>query len=346
VPHLTLAEARAGAEASLLRAGAGPAMAAATAEACVAAEATGQAGHGLSRIPQYAMLLRVGRADGAAVPRVVNERGGCCLVDAADGLAYPAMELAVAQAIARARDHGVACVGVTNSGHSGVSGLHAGALAEAGLVGLMFTNSPSAMPLPGGRRPRLSTNPVAAAFPREGGPPLVIDLALSATARGKIMVAAKEGRPIPPGWALDAEGRPTTDAKAALSGVMLAIGGDRGLALALMVELLAVALTGAAFGWEADSFFEERGNRPRLGQLLIAIDPAGLAGTERYLARLADIAAAAEEDGVRLPGARRAALGARAATDGIDVGDAVWDEIVSGGTAPPPRPSPARGEGA
>jgi (2R)-3-sulfolactate dehydrogenase (NADP+) len=145
------------------------------------------------------------------------------------------------------------------------------------------------------------------------------------------MVAAKEGKPIPPGLALDAEGNPTTDAKAALAGVMLAIGGDRGLALALMVELMAVALTGAAFGWEADSFFVTEGNRPRLGQLLVAIDPAGLAGTELYLSRVADIAAAASEDGVRLPGERRAALAARAASEGIVVADALWAEITAGG---------------
>lgn len=331
MPRVTLAEAEAASAACLARAGANADMARATAAACTAAEAMGQAGHGLSRIPQYAMLLRVGRADGSAVPRIANERGGCCLVDAGEGLAYPAMRMAVDQAIARAGTHGVACVGVTNSGHSGVSGLHVGAIAEAGLVGLMFTNSPSAMPLPGGRRPRLSTNPVAAAFPRRGAPPIVVDLALSATARGKIMVAAKEGRAIPEGWALDADGKPTTDAKAALSGVMLAIGGERGLALALVVELMAVALTGAAFGWEADSFFVEKGNRPRLGQLLVAIDPAGLAGTEAYLARIADLAAAAEEDGVRLPGSRRDGLAARAAAEGIVVGDALWGEIAGSG---------------
>lgn len=330
MPRVSVAEAERAAAACLARAGASPAMARATAAACTAAEAMGQAGHGLSRIPQYAMLLRTGRADGSAVPRIVNERGGCCLIDAGGGLAYPALRLAVEQAIARAGAHGIAAVGVSESGHSGVSGLHVGAIAAAGLVGMMFTNSPAAMPLPGGRRPRLSTNPIAAAFPRADAAPIVVDLALSATARGKIMVAAKEGRPIPAGWALDAEGQPTTDAREALAGVMLAIGGERGLALALVVELLAVALTGAAFGWEADSFFVETGNRPRLGQLLVAIDPAALAGSAAYLARVADLAAAAAEDGVRLPGARRDALAARAAAEGITVADALWAEITAG----------------
>lgn len=325
----SLAEAGAQAVRALRAAGANAAMAEVTADACVAAEAMGQGGHGLSRIPQYAMLLRVGRADGHAVPRIVRERPGACLISAGDGLAYPACAMAVEEVIARARTNGVAVVGVTDSHHSGVSGLHVGAIAEAGLVGLMFTNSPAAMPVPGGRRPLLGTNPVAAAFPCPGGDPLVIDLALSATARGKIMVAAKEGRPIPQGWALDADGNPTTDPKAALTGSMLAMGGDRGLALALVVELLAVALTGAAFGFEADSFFREEGNRPRLGQLLLAIDAGALAGTDVYAARLgAIIAAMTGEPDVRLPGARRFALRRRAEQEGIDVPDALWAEIA------------------
>lgn len=325
MPRVPLDAATAAAGACLSRAGANPDMAKATAQACVAAEAMGQAGHGLSRIPQYAMLLRVGRADGAAVPRLVREHGATCLIDAADGLAYPAMALAVDEAARRAATRGIACAGVTNSHHSGMSGIHVGALAERGCVGLMFANSPSAMPLPGGRTPRLGTNPIAAAFPRAGGAPIVIDMALSATARGKIMVAAKEGRAIPEGWALDVSGAPTTDASAALKGAMLAMGGERGLALALAVELFAVALTGAAFGWEADSFFTETGNRPRLGQLLIAIDP----GAGAYAERVATLVAMAEADGVRLPGARRAVLAARAATEGIAVPDPLWAEITA-----------------
>lgn len=327
MPSVTLEAARVAATAALSRAGASAEMARLTAEACVAAEAMGQAGHGLSRIPQYAMLLRVGRADGAAVPRVVREKGGACLIDAVHGLAYPACALAVNEAASRAEKHGVAFVGITNSHHSGMSGLHVAALARRGLASLMFTNSPAAMPLPGGKRPLLGTNPIACAFPRRDAPPVVIDLALSAVARGKVMVAAKEGRPIPEGWALDAEGTPTTNAKAALHGAMLAIGGDKGLALALAVELFAVALTGAAFGFEADSFFEEKGNRPRLGQSFLAVDPGALAGMDAYLDRIEALAGAA--DGVRLPGSRRDALAAKAEAAGVVVADALWAEIAT-----------------
>jgi (2R)-3-sulfolactate dehydrogenase (NADP+) len=207
-------------------------------------------------------------------------------------------------------------------------GLPVRRLAEQGLVALAFTNSPAAMPVPGGRRPLMGTNPIAAAFPRQAAPPLVIDMALSEVARGKIMVAAKEGRPIPEGWALDAEGRPTTDAKAALSGAMLAMGGTKGALLALIVELLCVALTGAAFGFEADSFFQDEGNRPRLGQALLVMDPGALAGADGFAARIETLIAAMQADeGVRLPGAKRDAQSARAGAEGIDISDAVLEKI-------------------
>jgi (2R)-3-sulfolactate dehydrogenase (NADP+) len=327
--RLTLTEAETLARSALAIAGANAQMAAATARALAAAEAAGQAGHGLSRVPQYAAFLRNGRADGAAVPRIVNERGGAVLVDAGHGLAYPALALAEAEAAWRARAHGVAIAGVTNSHHSGAMGLPVARLARQGLVALAFTNSPAAMPVPGGRRPLMGTNPIAAAFPRADAPPLVIDMALSEVARGRIMVAAKEGRAIPEGWALDAEGRPTTDAKAALSGAMLAMGGSKGALLAMVVELLCCALTGAAFGFEADSFFTDEGNRPRLGQALLAVDPGALAGAAAFAGRIeAFVAAMAAEEGVRLPGARRDGLAARAAEQGIELPEALHRRLL------------------
>jgi (2R)-3-sulfolactate dehydrogenase (NADP+) len=320
MPRLTLPEAEALARRALAAAGANPRMAALTAAALLAAETQGQAGHGLSRVPQYAAFLRNGRADGAAEPAVIAERGGAALVDARHGLAYPAVALAVEEAARRAAAHGVAFLGITNSHHSGAMGLPVADLARRGLVALAFTNSPAAMPVPGGRRALMGTNPVAAAFPRRNGDPLVIDLALSAVARGKILFAAKEGKSIPEGWALDAEGRPTTDAKAAMGGIMLAMGGTKGALLALVVELLCTALTGAAFGFEADSFFHDEGNRPRLGQALLAVDPGALAGNAAYLDRVETLVAAMlAEEGVRLPGARRAGLAARAAAEGVEV---------------------------
>jgi len=196
------------------------------------------------------------------------------------------------------------------------------------MVGLAFGNSPSAMPAAGGRTPLFGTNPIAAVFPRRAAPPLSIDLSLSEAARGKVMVAAKEGRPIPLGWALDRDGQPTTDAKAALAGSMLAMGGTKGAMLALVVELLVTALTGAALGFEASSFFVDEGNRPRIGQAFLVIDPDALAGRDVFDERIETlIAAMQQDDGVRLPGARRAARAAKAQVQGVEIPQALAEQL-------------------
>ena len=324
MPRYTPDALRALATDALARAGANAAMAATTARALGDADAQGLASHGVSRVAQYAAHLRNGRADGAAVPRIVRERGGAVLVDAGCGLAFPACALAVDEAIRRARTHGVAFAAVTNSHHFGVAAWHLKPVGAAGLVGIAMGNSPSAMPAAGGKHPVFGTNPIAAVFPRRDAPPLVVDLSLSEVARGKLMVAARDGKPIPAGWALDRDGKPTTDPKAGLDGSMLPMGGAKGAMLALVVELLVTALTGAAIGFEASSFFVDEGNRPRLGQAFLVVDPAALAGADTYFARVeALIGEVLRDEGVRLPGARRDALAAQAERDGIEIPQAV-----------------------
>ncbi|HQR10467.1 MAG TPA: Ldh family oxidoreductase [Casimicrobiaceae bacterium] len=329
MPTLALQELTRLAQLALARAGARDETARVTARALVAAEAQGLSSHGVSRVPQYALHLRNGRADGNAVPEIVNSRAAAFLVDAKSGLAFPACALAVAEAVRRAREIGACFGGVTNSHHFGVAADHLRPVADAGMVGMAFGNSPAAMSAAGGRRPLFGTNPIAAVFPRRAGPPLSIDLSLSEVARGKVMMAAKSGRSIPLGWALDQLGQPTTDAQAALTGSMLPMGGSKGAMLALVVELLACALTGAAFGFEADSFFVDEGNRPRLGQAFLAIDPAALAGRAVYLERVETLVSAMTADaGVRLPGLRRESLAAKAATDGVEISPALAEELA------------------
>jgi (2R)-3-sulfolactate dehydrogenase (NADP+) len=293
------------------------------------ADAQGLASHGVARVPQYAAFLRNGRTDPTAAPRIVRSKGGICLIDAQCGMAYEACALAISVALERAREFGVSCVGVTNSNHFGAASVHLDRLGKAGLVGLAFSNSPAAMPAWGGKTPLFGTNPIAAIFPRRDAEPLVIDLALSEVARGKIVLAAKAGQPIPFGWAVDKDGQPTTDAKAALAGSMLPAGGVKGAMLALMVELLACALTGAAFGFEADSFFVEEGNQPRLGQTFLAIDPAAMAGSATYFSRTEKLIEwMLRDDEVRLPGDRRHAACAAARQTGIRIPDGLYQQIV------------------
>jgi (2R)-3-sulfolactate dehydrogenase (NADP+) len=305
---------------ALERCGATRAMASATAAALVAAEMEGIPSHGASRIPQYCGHVRNGRANGAAVPKVIGDSRAACLVDAGQGLAYQACALAVREVIERAKQYGVSFVAITNSNHFGVAAYHVEAIAAVGLVGFAFSNSPAAMPAWGGKRPLFGTNPIAATFPRKSQPPIVIDLSLSAAARGRIMVAAREGKPIPEGWALDSEGRPTTDAKAALEGSMLPAGGVKGAMLALTVELLVCALSGAAYGFESDSFFTEEGKPTRIGQAFLAIDPGALVGREGFYDRVEALVEAMMEDpGVRLPGERRRQAREEASRDGVAI---------------------------
>ena len=320
-------EATALAARALKRAGASKAMAQATAQALVAAEIEGLAGHGLSRVPLYCTHLREGRADGKAKPKVVRKKGGACLVDANGGLAFLATALAVKEAVKRAQRFGVAFAGVTNSHHFGAAAYHLAPVAQAGLAGLAFTNSPAAINAWGGKRAFYGTNPVAAIFPRRNAEPIVVDLSLTEVVRGKIMLYAKEGKPIPLGWAVDKDGNPTTDPKAALTGSLTAIGGAKGATLALMVEVLTVALTGAAFSFENDSYFEP-GNKPRIGHAILAIDPGALAGADTYFSRLeVMVSKMLADEGVRLPGTRRQQAAARARAKGMEVSETLLSEL-------------------
>ena len=313
---------------ALERAGAHAAMAQAAARHLVQAEAQGLPTHGMSRVPFYCSMLRNGRADGTAHPAMVSDRAAACLIDNRDGLPYVSVEWAVGEAMQRARRNGIAFAGIRNSSHVGVLGIHLLAVAEAGLVGFAFTNSPAAIPPWGGSKALFGTNPVAAAFPRRDADPIVIDLALTTVVRGRIMMAMRKGERIPEGWALDRNGKPTTDPKEAIEhGSLFPIGGSKGAMLALMFELICASLTGAAIGPEADSFFSEQGNKPRIGQAFIAIDPGALAGIDKFAERVETVVSTMLSDPeVRLPGARRFAS-ERAAKAGIEVPDDLLAQI-------------------
>ena len=313
---------------ALQKAGAHSKMAEAAARHLVRAEEQGLPTHGMSRVPFYCGMLRNGRADGAAQPAMVADRAAVCLIDNRDGLPYVSAGWAIDEVIQRARRNGIAFAGIRNSAHVGVLGIHLQAVGRAGLVGFGFTNSPAAIPAWGGKKGLFGTNPVAAVFPRKGKDPLVIDLALTTVVRGKIMLAMKRGEKIPEGWALDRDGKPTTDPGEAIEhGSLFPIGGAKGAMLALMFELICASLTGAAIGSEADSFFAEKGNKPRIGQAFIAIDPGALAGLEKYFERVETVVAAMQSDPeVRLPGARRFAS-EKASKAGIEVPDELLAQI-------------------
>ena len=324
---LTIEQAEALACAILTKHAASEANAACVARALVAAEIDGHKGHGMSRLPSYAAQAASGKVDGHAVPALEPTAAAAVRIDASNGFAFPALGLAVKTVSERVAETGIAAAAVHRSHHFGQAGYHVEQLAAVGLIGLVFGNSPKAIAPWGGSEGVFGTNPIAFAAPRRSQPPLVIDLSLSKVARGKIMVAAKQGEPIPEGWALDSSGRPTTDAQAAMQGTMLPMGDAKGAALVLMVEILAAALTGARFGFEASSFFTADGEPPGVGQFLVAIDPGAFSGGV-FAERLETLVGAIlEQEGTRLPGARCLALRAAAERDGLIIPAPLHDEL-------------------
>ncbi|MDR4305396.1 Ldh family oxidoreductase [Chelatococcus sambhunathii] len=326
MPTLSVSAAEELVAGALTRNGASADAASSVARALVGAEADGLKGHGLSRVPTYVGQLRAGKVDGRAKPAVTRPKPGVVAIDAAHGFAYPALDAAVDVLPQVAVEQGIAAAAIRRSHHCGAAGQPVEALANAGQVALLFANTPAAMAPWGGRTAVLGTNPIAFACPLPGRAPIVIDLSLSKVARGNILAARQRGEPIPEGWALDAEGKPTTDPVAALEGTMAPLGDAKGVALALMVELLAAGLTGSRYAGEASSFLDDKGDPPGTGQLIIALSPGALSSSA--VERFAVLAEAIEsQDGARLPGARRLALRQEAERRGLVISDPLADEI-------------------
>lgn len=299
------------------------------AEALVLAEADGLKGHGLSRLDSYAAQAASGKVDGNATPTVERRASAALAVDGANGFAYPAIDLAIDGLAGLTPVTGVAAAGLRRSHHCGAAGHHVERLAEKGLVALLFANTPEAIAPWGGSKAVFGTNPIAFATPVAGSLPMVVDLSLSKVARGNIMKAKQEGKPIPEGWALGPDGEPTTDAEVALKGTMVAMGDAKGAALALVVEILAAGLTGANFATEATSFFDAEGAPPGTGQLIIAFDPKAFGG-DGFAQRMATLAGLIEaQEGTRLPGRRRYANRDKAKQDGILLPAAMLEKFGS-----------------
>lgn len=297
------------------------------AAALLAAEIDGLSGHGLSRLPSYCAQSASGKVNGYAVPEVSQVSAAAVRVDAQQGFAYPAMELAINELETLLPMTGIATAAVTNSHHCGAAGYHVESLAQKGFIGLLFANTPKAIAPWGGQHGLFGTNPIAFAVPRQNQPPLVIDLALSKVARGKIMVASKNNTEIPEGWALDSSGNATTDPAEALSGTMLPMGDAKGAALVLMVEIMAAALTGANFGFEASSFFTAEGDPPNVGQMLLAFNPQPISGDQFYARIETLIAAILNQDNTRLPGERKPHLRQMVQESGLQLSEQQFDQL-------------------
>ena len=297
------------------------------AEALVAADADGLTSHGVSRLPAYADQAISGKVDGFAKVKVKQMAAAAVQVDASLGFAFPAIEHGLDRAVELVKEAGVVAVGISRSHHMGAAGYHVERMANKGVIALGVTNSPAAIAPWNGNLSLFGTNPIAFACPREDCSPLVIDLSLSKVARGKIKLAADKQEKISEGWAVDVDGRSTTDAQAALDGSMLPIGGAKGAALVLMVEILSATLTGSNYGYEAGSFFTATGTEPNIGHFFILIDPARFA-LRNFSNRFEGLLAAIEEQpGTRLPGSRRLEIRRKSQQEGVSIPDALYADL-------------------
>lgn len=327
-PVLTLDEIESLAFRALVAAGTTEANARALAAATAATEADGIASHGLAYIPIYCEHVECGKVDGTAQPELSQPAPSTITVDAATGFAHPAIDLGFETLIPTARTQGIACLAIRNSYNCGVLGYHTRRLAMAGLLGIGFTNAPASIAPVGGRQPVVGTNPFSLAAPNgDGGADVLIDQSASVIAKSEIMKHAREGMPIPPEWALDPDGRPTTDPDIALKGSMAPTGGYKGVGVALMVEIMSAAMSGATLGVNASPFSGTKGGPPKTGQFFIAIDPGATSGglfAERLSALVQEMH---DQPGVRVPGDGRRAARRRAESKGVAVNPATLERV-------------------
>jgi LDH2 family malate/lactate/ureidoglycolate dehydrogenase len=290
----------------------------AVAESLVAADMEGVPSHGVMLVPLYLERLRAGSISKGTRAQVVHDGGGAVVLDAGHMLGQLSARQSAALAAERAKRHGLASVAVRNGFHFGTAGYWARLIAAEGLVGIALSNTRPLMPAPGGAERVTGNNPIALAFPSPGEA-LVVDMAMSATAMGRIRLAEAAGKPIPEGWATDAEGRPTTDAAAAIKGMLLPAAGPKGFGLAVAIDLLCGGLSGGAIAEDVRPLYGDPAEPYGCAHFFLAIDPAAFGISDfaervsRMQQRIRGAKRAAGNDTIYAPGdlerARRAANG-------------------------------------
>ncbi len=302
---VTIEEIEAVTRSALMAHGAADGPAAAVADAVAAAESVGNKICGLYYLESYCLQLGTGRVNGTVAPKVSRPRGGEVIVDAGFGFAQPAFGLGLPVALAAAREQGVARLAVCHAHTCTSLGYFTQAIARAGLIGIGFTNASPIVAPPGGKTRVVGTNPMAFSVPDgQGGVAMQFDQSTTTVALGKITMAKAAGEQIPLGWALDADGNPTTDPAAALGGSLVSVGGMeagyKGWGFGLMVEVLAAGLTGSTFSRDVKPLKAPEGAPHDLGQFYVLIDPSE---QPDFADRITDLANAVQTDaGARLPG--------------------------------------------
>lgn len=307
----------------------------AVSDAMLDAQLRGVDSHGMTRLLTiYVERLEAGLINPKGAPRLVKDEGVTAIVDADNSLGPVGASLAVDLSRDRARTFGAAWIAVMHSNHFGACAYYGNQVASDGMIGIVFSNAPPAMAPWGGRKPYLGTNPMGISVPRRDAPPVSIDMATSVAAKGYIILAASEGRPIPPGWAIDVAGRATTDAREALAGSVLPMAGHKGYALALGIDILAGVLAGSAFGQGIGQLYGAQSQPQDVGHLIAAIDIAHFLPLEAFYDRLEQmivemqaIPLAEDSPGIFLPGEIEAQEKNRRLEAGIPVPARVAEQL-------------------
>lgn len=269
------------------------------------ADLQGSDGHGVIRLPQYARRIRAGGINVKPAIKVVQERAGMALLDGDNGMGHLVMQRAAEMAIEKARHCGIAWVGTCFSNHAGPASLYARMPMAQDMIGLYFAvGNANHLPPWGGLDMLLSTNPIAVALPAGAEPPVVLDMATTVAAYGKVKAKAQRGEMMPVGWMIDRLGQPLTDPKRAEEGFLMPIGGYKGYGLALIVGLLAGTLNGAAMGSEVIDFNHDDNSVTNTGQAILAIDLSAFGDVEAFKARV-DKLVREIRDSERMPGVER-----------------------------------------
>jgi len=307
------------------KAGLNEIQAGALARVIVSGERDACKSHGIYRIEGALRTVKAGKVNPDAVPELMLQEGSAIVkVNAKGGFANPAFELGLRALVERTRSCGLAALVINDCTHFSALWSEAEALTEQGLAGLVMCPSYATVAPTGGNKPLLGTNPFAFAWPRVGQPPYVFDFATSVAARGEIELHRRAGKSLPDGWAIDADGNPTTDPEAALAGAMLPFGGHKGSAIGTMIELLAGIMIGDLTSPEVLDYLGTTTLAPFHGELIIAFSPEAFAAGRpgNPFARAETLFEAIVGQGARLPSQRRYAARAKSEADGIALTDA------------------------
>ncbi len=308
------------------------------AEVLLFADLRGIESHGISKLPIYAKRIADGGIDPKARPEVLGRKGGVVRIDGKNALGQAAASFGADAAVEAALEHGIGLAVVGNSNHFGVTAYYSMKGLSRGVVGFALSNANPTVAPWGGKKALVGTSPLSVAIPTGSGLPFVIDMASTTVARGKIILYAQKKKPLPPGWALDLDGKETTDPEVALKGLLAPLGGAKGSGLALVIDILSGLLSGSKYLADVGHLYSGTGKPQGIGHVFGALDISAFMPREKFLDAMDDyveqVHACPRADGVEriyVPGEIEHLASLRAAKEGVELSETTVKELADTG---------------